>query len=122
MADAPIRYTLPRTARLRSRKAFARIFKRRQRVSDGWLTLYAAPNEEGQARLGISIGRRYGNAVQRNRTKRLIREAYRHVRHDLPVGLDYVVIPRPGQEPTAAQLQKSLTTLADRLARRISRS
>ncbi len=79
------------------------------------MTLYVDQNEVGPARLGIVAGRRYGNAVQRNRIKRLIREAFRRIRHDLPAGVDCVVLPRPGADPTILQIRESLLTLAQRL-------
>ena len=56
-------------------------------------------NKEGGAagqRLGITASRRVGNAIQRNRAKRLLREAFRCVRAGLPSGLDLVVIVRHG--------------------------
>ena len=96
-----------------------RVFSRRLRASDRWLTLHVAPNEEGPARLGISVGRRFGSAVQRNRIKRLIREAFRRVRHDLPVGVDWIVVPRPAIEPTVPDLMASLLNLARRLEPRV---
>lgn len=135
MSEQPVRQTLPRSARVRSRKDFTRIFNLRLRASDQWITLYAAPREsetagdgvsgppqwgEG-ARLGISVGRRVGNAVRRNRVKRLVREAFRRLRHELPAGMDCVVVPRPGPEPTLPDLQQSIRDLARRLERRLER-
>jgi ribonuclease P protein component len=51
--------------------------------------------------------------------KRLIREAFRHVRHELPGGMDLVVVPRPGREPTVEELQDSLRRLAGELKPRL---
>jgi ribonuclease P protein component len=111
--------TLPRSARVRSRRDFARVFGSRLRASDRWITLYAAANEQGCARLGISVGRRFGGAVRRNRIKRLIREAFRHIRHELRPPADWIVIPRRESEPTAAELQRSIRTLAEKLGERL---
>jgi len=55
----------------------------------------AVPGDRRQ-RLGITASRKVGNAVQRNRAKRLLREAFRCVRSELPSGLDLVVIVRQG--------------------------
>jgi len=56
----------------------------------------AAVPGDARQRLGITASRKVGNAVQRNRAKRLLREAFRCVRSQLPRGLDLVVIVRQG--------------------------
>ena len=82
-----LRATFPRSHRLGGRLAFAAVFETRVRQSRGPLTVYAQPNTLGHPRIGISIGRRVGIAVQRNRIKRLLREAYRLSRCDLDAGI-----------------------------------
>lgn len=110
------RHTLPPSVRLKSRRAFDRVFREGRRVSDRDLTIVMARRgDDGPARLGIAVGRRYGCAAERNRIKRLIREAFRRLRHDLLPDSDWVVLPRPGRRPTAAQVEDSLRTLARRL-------
>ncbi len=49
----------------------------------------------GRARLGVSVGRRVGGAVERNRVKRLLREAFAGLAPVLPAGVDFVVVARP---------------------------
>ncbi|HOW70750.1 MAG TPA: ribonuclease P protein component [Phycisphaerae bacterium] len=118
MTDRP-RETLPRSVRIRSRRDFERVFDLKIRATDALITLYGAPSNCALARLGIAAGRRLGNAVVRNRTKRLIREAFRRVRHTLPSRTDWVVVPRTGAELAPPNLQVSIINLARRLAERV---
>lgn len=109
----------PRAARLHSGREFRRVFNRKLRAGDNHITLYLAENDVGQHRLGIAVGRRYGNAVRRNRIKRLIREAFRTLRSRLDGQFDWIIIPHPHHEPTLEQLRDSLTTLSQILRRRL---
>jgi ribonuclease P protein component len=67
-----------------------------------FLVLYSFERGEEEAadssRLGVSVGRKIGRAVQRNRVKRAIREAWRALAPELPAGRDYVIVARPGAE------------------------
>ncbi|MBI4578482.1 MAG: ribonuclease P protein component [Planctomycetes bacterium] len=118
MAASP-RNTLPRSVRIRSRRDFDRAFRGGIRASDRWMTLYVGRNEGLPARLGISVARRFGTAVRRNRMKRLIREAFRTMRHELPPATDWIALPRRGEQATVEQLKASFRDLARRLAGRI---
>jgi ribonuclease P protein component len=79
--------------RLRRRAEFQRVFDKGFRVHGRFVTLVVTPNQAGSARLGIVASRKLGNAVQRNRAKRLIREIFRQNDDPRPA-LDVVVIPR----------------------------
>lgn len=120
-AGAPRGQGFPRRLRVRRRPEFERAFAQGLRSSDACLTMWAVPNDLGHPRLGLVVGRRFGGAVQRNRVKRLLREAFRLTRHRLPAGLDLLCAPRPGADISLADCVQSLTRLAARLEQQLAR-
>jgi ribonuclease P protein component len=110
-----------RAEHLRRPVDFRRVYDRRRSLSDGWLIIYACENGLPHLRLGLSVSRKVGPAVHRNRLRRLYREAFRLSRPELPVGLDLVLIPRKPDEPTLEQLKQSLKRLVGQLAQRLAR-
>lgn len=109
--------TFPRSVRLRSKKGFERVFSANHVVVDRMLVINGAASELDCTRLGLSIPKRVGNAPQRNRWKRLIREAFRRQRGELPAGLDIVVRPRKGSSPNYEEVAQSLRKLVPLLAK-----
>src|ERR671928_1906842 len=101
---------------LRRPTDFRRVYERRRSASDGWLIVYACENGLPHLRLGLSVSRKVGPATHRNRLRRLYREAFRLTRHEMPVGLDLVLIPRGPEEPALAELKQSLPRLVNQLA------
>lgn len=98
--------------RLRKSADFRRVYNRRAAASDGLLLVYAAENDEGVTRVGVSVSRKWGKAVRRNRIKRLLREAFRLNKAALPEGVDLVLIPRTGEPASLDQWGRSLCRLA----------
>jgi ribonuclease P protein component len=92
IAETLKRLTLPKNRRLTSNRQFKAVLDRRRRVGDALLTLWVAENRCGHARLGISVGKSCGNAIVRNRLKRLLREAFRLNQEQIPPGFDYVLM------------------------------
>jgi ribonuclease P protein component len=114
-------FSLSRSQRIAARD-FATIFAARQRAGDRHLLLYAASNSSEKTRFGLSVSRKLGNAVRRTAIKRRLREAFRLSQHELPGGLDLVLIPQREAARSAgvADYRHSLVELAGRLARRIA--
>ncbi len=114
-------HRFPRQHRLRNSRQFNLVYRRRCSAADDVLLVYGRRNDENSSRLGLSVSRRVGNAVKRNRWKRVIREAFRTQRAELPGGCDWIVIPRSPDKPTLAEVSASLAKLTARLAKRLER-
>lgn len=83
-----------KTRRLRRRSEFQRAFDGGYRVSSRYFTVIFTPGAEARSRLGLVASRKLGDAVRRNRAKRVIREIFRHLDPLPEGGVDVVVIPR----------------------------
>jgi ribonuclease P protein component len=108
----------PKSGRLLTPREFDRVFSRRCAMSDERIVLHATLGISEEPRLGLVVSRKVGNAVERNRWKRILREAFRLTRDELP-NLDFAVIPRSRELPTLAELQDSFRKLSAGLARRL---
>ncbi len=108
--------------RLKKQRDFDRVFAEGQVVSDTTLVVNGCPNGLVWSRLGIVIPRQIRSAVERNRWKRWIREAFRRQQSELPAGLDLVVRPRKGATGNYHAIVFSLRMLTWKLARRLKRS
>src|SRR5688572_16982040 len=114
-------FGFPQTLRLKTPAAFKRVYDRKRSASDDRLIVYACENDLPHPRLGVSVSRKVGSAVVRNRYKRLFREAFRLTRAALPAGVDLVLIPRPRPEPpTLDELKDSLVKLAGQAAKKLA--
>lgn len=106
---------------LRRPSDFRRVYDRRRSVSNERLLVYACENGLPYLRLGLSVSRKFGQATCRNRLRRLYREAFRLTRHEMPTGLDLVLIPRGNEAPTLAELMEWLPELVRQVARKLAR-
>lgn len=114
---------LPKSARLLRPSEFDRVFAHRSYAAEGPFVVHGCPAAvAGPARLGLSVSRRVGGAVERNRWKRRLREAFRAVRGHLPPDQDFVIVVRPAPPPRgqegAADVEGTLVALAARIVAR----
>jgi ribonuclease P protein component len=119
----------PKRRRLSRSAEFERVYRQGRSKSNRFLVLYAFPREPGSdeagPRLGLSVSRKVGGAVDRTRVKRLLREAFWAEAERLPEGSDYVVVARPdarelaeregmpGMRTALAELVEAVGTAAD---------
>lgn len=111
----PLKF-LPRQRLAHARQYQAVYAGKVQRTRAG-LGLTGIPNDVGFTRLGLSVGKRLGNAAQRNRAKRLLREAFRLSQHELPPGLDLIATVRGGRDLDLATCRAALVEMAASIAR-----
>jgi ribonuclease P protein component len=99
----------PRAHRLVSKTQYDAVYQDSRRLGDSFFLVLARPNTTSQARLGLSVSvRSVGNAVNRNRIKRIIRDCFRLNSTALPA-VDLVVNTRPAaRDATNTQLRTSL--------------
>jgi ribonuclease P protein component len=102
VAERPSGGRSPKRRRLSRSAEFERVYRQGRSKANRFLVLYAFPREEEQRsappegpRLGLSVSRRVGGAVDRTRVKRVLREAFWAEAERLPDGSDYVVVARP---------------------------
>lgn len=107
---------------LRRKDDFKRVYARRCSEADDILIVYVDDNGLRNTRLGLSVGKRAGNAVRRNRLRRQLREAFRTNKTELPTGVDIICIPRAARGTKPADFRQSLRFLVTEAAKRLRRS
>lgn len=113
-----------RRRRLSRSAEFERVYRQGRSKGNRFLVLYAFPREvpaDDAPRLGLSVSRRVGGAVERSRVKRTLREAFWQEAERLPAGSDYVVVARADARDLAVRegtpgVRGALAQLVDRLA------
>jgi ribonuclease P protein component len=125
-SDRPSAGRGPKRRRLSRSAEFERVYRQGRSKGNRFLVLYAFPRSEGDSegpRLGLSVGRRVGGAVDRTRVKRVLREAFWEEARRLPEGSDYVVVARPeslglAEREGATGIRAALAELVDELGSR----
>lgn len=109
----------PRSRRLTSRRQFLAIYAEGSRAPGPSFTVFGCPNASTTSRLGVTATRKYGNAVQRNRAKRLLREIFRRNRARLEPACDMVINVHPAfRKATKDELERLFLSCFARIARR----
>jgi ribonuclease P protein component len=117
MQPTPRRVRFRAGSRLRRKLEFDAIYASGRRIDDRYFGLRVKPNDLRYPRLGLAVAiKTAGNAVERNRIRRVIREMFRLAQHELPA-VDIVVAAKfPAREAPAPALRASLATLWQRVA------
>ncbi len=113
----------PPALRILKGPEFDRAFRAGARAGDDLIVVNAIPNGLRRTRLGLAVGKGVGGSVVRNRVKRLLREAFRLRRAELPAAHDLVVVARAaGAEAySLPACERSLLLLAAKAAARFAR-
>ena len=114
-----------RRARITRSGDFDAVYRRGRSAANRHLVVYAFTRDEtpqAPARLGLSVSRKVGGAVERNRVKRVLRERFAEIAPSLPRGIDVVVIARPGcaeyiEERGSEAIGARLAELAEKVTR-----
>ena len=107
------------TVTMKRNHEFQRLYRRGKSAASPYLALYCRKGRRGENRLGFTVGKKVGGAVQRNRVRRRLREIYRLHEDELLPGHDIVVVARvKAVYARYGQLERSFLTLADKLGLR----
>ncbi|AIY06984.1 ribonuclease P [Planococcus sp. PAMC 21323] len=81
--------------RIKKNKEFQHIFKKGKSFANRQFIVYVLKSEQPEFRIGLSVSKKVGNAVARNRIKRYIRQTFLELKDDLLPNADYIIIARP---------------------------
>jgi ribonuclease P protein component len=103
--------------RIKKNKEFQHVFQKGKSMANRQFVIYAVKMEDQPVfRLGLSVSKKIGNAVTRNRIKRLVRQAVHEMREQLPDSVDIVVIARkPAADMSFEEVKKSLHHIIKKL-------
>ena len=110
---------LKKCDKLAKNKNFQAVYKGGKSISNRLLVLYMLPNHSLARKIGFAAGKRLGNAVVRNRVKRMMREAFRLNREKLPEGHDFILV---GRQPVVGVKSQEVMAAFLNLCGRIPRA
>ncbi|GHV84355.1 ribonuclease P protein component [Spirochaetia bacterium] len=99
-------FCFPKEERLKSRDEIQRVFKRGHSVTCNGARLFFIENGLEYNRMAFTFSRKFGNAVERNRARRLGREAYRHLRSSIKTAFDFALLVYPGNACYSGRLKE----------------
>ena len=107
--------------RIKKAREFQHVYHHAQTYANRQLVLYVYPKpEQAHFRVGLSVGKRIGNAVMRNKVKRYLRQSLQDLEHEIPHDYDYLLIARPDikdkDQATVRQSLRHVMTVAKLLS------
>jgi len=105
----------PKTDRILKRAAFRRVYEEGRKIHARCFTAFVLLNSGEGSRIGITATRKIGNAVERNRARRLVREAFRKNKWLVPRGVDIVInVKRPLVEASYRDIEGDFITFLEK--------
>ena len=112
-----VRFSLTKADRILKRKDFIALSENGRRFQNEHFIAVFAPNQQGRSRIGITVTKKVGPAVQRNRIKRIVREYFRLNRHNLAGNWDINLIAKSQRvDLSAEQAYRSLENIFERIS------
>jgi ribonuclease P protein component len=99
-------FSFPRKEKLKKRDEIKEVFRRRKLYPCAGAKLFILSNGLKHNRIAFALTRKYGNAVERNRSRRYSREVYRLLRSELRKGFDLVLLIYPGQDAFSSRMEQ----------------
>jgi len=107
--------TFGKQNRVLSRQIFRRVYEQGHKFRAAYFTAFVLPNSEQRSRVGITATRKTGNAVERNRSRRLVREVFRKNKWRVPPGVDIVINVKSSMaEACYAEIEKDFIEFLER--------
>jgi ribonuclease P protein component len=106
----------PKTDRVLKREEFRRIYQKGRKVQARYFTAFVMSSEEQQSRIGITVTRKFGKSVKRNRARRLLREVFKNNKWLVPPGVDIVInVKAPLVEAGYREIEGDFITFLERV-------